>query len=74
MPNMLAAEAAAADGQKLLSPVAPAMMRPRRTKIQVLPNLRFEIHLSLCPAVSINFYKEKNSQQFTFTCLIHLEK
>ena len=56
MPNMLAAEAAAADGQKLLSPVAPAMMRPRRTKIQVLPNLRFEIHLSLCPAVSIHFY------------------
>ena len=28
MPNMLAAEAAAADGQKLLSPVAPATVRP----------------------------------------------
>ena len=28
MPNMLAAEAAAADGQKLLSPVAPAMLKP----------------------------------------------
>ena len=27
MPNMLAAEAAAADGQKLLSPVAPAILR-----------------------------------------------
>ena len=30
MPNMLAAEAAAADGQKLLSPVAPAILRSVR--------------------------------------------
>ena len=30
MPNMLAAEAAAADGQKLLSPVAPAMLMSGR--------------------------------------------
>ena len=46
---MLAAEAAAADGQKLLSPVAPAMMRLGRfkrrrwMKIRWLTTLRFEI-------------------------------
>ena len=46
---MLAAEAAAADGQKLLSPVAPAMMRLGRfkrrgwMKKRWLSTLRFEI-------------------------------